>query len=211
MKRAWIALLFFWLAGCQSSWLTDLAVQPGEMLFWDDFSDPGTGWLDLASAQGELGYADSTYRMLVSVPEYDLWAVTGQAYRDVRVEVLARRHAGSVQNRFGLVCRYQDPGNFYFFVISSDGYYTIGKQRDGMRSLVGQTMMAYSSAIRPDGVDNLLRFDCIGDILTGYINNDLIAITRDADLPSGDAGLIAGAFDQAGVEIRFDNFSVSQP
>lgn len=211
MKKIWILLATLCLAACQVPWLTDLVVPAGGSLYQDDFSDPQSGWPVQASEQGQTGYAWDAYVIQVLVPNYDLWAVAGQTFRDVRVEVTAARTAGPVQNRIGLVCRYLDPGNYYFFIISSDGYYTVGKLRDGVRSLLGQEMMAYSDAILPGEAANRLRFECIGQVLSGYVNDRMIAVTSDPDLGDGDAGLLAGAFDEGGLEVRFDDFVVIKP
>lgn len=71
--------------------------------------------------------------------------------------------------------------------------------------------MAYNAAILQDDSPNHLRFDCIDQTLTGYVNGRAVAITNDTDFPSGDAGLIAGTFDQPGVDVAFDNFVVIKP
>jgi len=74
-------------------------------------------------------------------------AAPGHSFLDVQVEVDAARLAGPEQNLFGLVCRSSNISNFYFFAISSDGYYALGKIRNGKTSLLGQDMMAYNAAI----------------------------------------------------------------
>jgi hypothetical protein len=211
MKIMRSLFLVIFLTACQSSLIPELVTQSGQALYHDDFSDPSSGWTQTASPNGTLGYSDGTYRILVQSAGYDLWAVSGQAYGDVQIEVDATRLAGPENNRFGLVCRFQDMNNFYVFFISSDGYYAIGKIKNGAASLLGQPMMAYTSFIVQGGGPNHLRFDCIGNTLKGYVNGQAIAITSDADFSGGDAGLITGAFDEGGVEVSFDNFMVYKP
>lgn len=212
MKFArWTVLLLLFVSACQSALLTDLAAAPGDRLYWDDFSDTSGSWPEYSQAEGTTGYADGAYRMEVVSPGYQMWAVSGQAYRDVQVEVDAIWLAGPLANLYGLVCRYQDEGNFYFFIISSDGYYAIGETRGGRASLLGQEMMAYNAAILQGEASNHLRFDCIGSTLTGFINGQMVAITEGPAFRDGDAGLMAGSFDEGGVEVRFDNFVVYKP
>jgi hypothetical protein len=211
MKIMRALFLVIFLTACQSSLIAELVTQSGQALYHDDFSDPSSGWTQTASPNGTLGYSDGSYRILVQSAGYDLWAVSGQAYGDVQIEVDATRLAGPAYNRFGLVCRFQDMNNFYVFFISSDGYYAIGKIKNGAASLLGQQMMAYTSFIVQGDGPNHLRFDCIGNTLKGYVNGQLIAITSDADFSGGDAGLITGAFDEVGVEVSFDNFMVYKP
>jgi hypothetical protein len=211
MKIPRSLFLVICLTACQSSLIAELVTQSGQALYHDDFSNPANGWAQMVSPNGSLGYADGAYQMLVQSADYDLRAVSGQTYGDVQIEADATRLAGPVFNRFGLIGRFQDLDNYYFFIISSDGYYAIGKIMNGAVSLPGQEMMAYSTAIVQGSGPNRLRFDCIGSTLTGYVNGQLIAITNDADFSGGDAGLIAGAFDQTGVNVSFDNFVVIKP
>jgi hypothetical protein len=199
------------LAACQSPLLSDLATRPGEKLFWDDFSNPGGYWTQYSDPDGMLGYSDGAYRILVQSAGYDLWSVSGQSFGNAQVEADAVRVGGPQVNRFGLICGYRDGDHFYFFIISSDGYYTLGKIESGAAALLGQEMMAYSPYIGQDSRPNHLRLDCIDHTLKGAVNGQVLAVARDDGLSGGDAGLIAGAFEQGGVDISFDNFTVTKP
>ena len=204
--------LSLFLTACQSPLFADLVTSPGDKLYWDDFSTPAadSSWPEITDANGVLGYANNAYRMAVFTPNYQTWAVSGHAYQDVQVEADVVRNAGPFINLMGLVCRYQDANNFYFFVISSDGYFAIGKFQAGTVSLIGQEMMAFNPAILQDA-SNHLRFDCTGSTLTGYVNGTPVGMTEDAAFPEGDAGLTAGALDEGGVDVSFDNFVVIKP
>jgi hypothetical protein len=199
------------LLACQTALIADLVTRPGDTLFKDDFSSPSSGWSRTVSRNGAMDYDAGTYRMLILKTNYDLWSVSGQAFKDVRVEAGATRVKGPVENRFGLICRFRDSRNFYFFIISSDGYFAIGKVRDGVRTLLGQTMMAPNPAIALGGSPNRLRFDCVGPALTAYVNDLIVAATGDSDFPAGDVGLLAGTFTQSGVDVAFDHFVVIKP
>jgi hypothetical protein len=211
MKTFSLLLLVILLSACQNASIADLVTRPGDVLFRDDFSNPANGWPQSTSSNGVLGYAANRYQMLVQSANYDLRAVSGHAYGDVQIEVDTTWLAGPLDNRFGLICRFQDMDHYYFFIISSDGYYAIGKFRDGTASLLGQEMMEFSSAIQAGEEGNQIRFDCIGNSLTGFVNNQPIALTQDADYSAGDAGLITGTFDETGVLIGFENFVVIKP
>jgi hypothetical protein len=211
MKIMSLFILIILLTACQSAFITDLLTQSGQALYHDDFSDPTDGWPEASDAIGSLGYSQGAYRVVVNSAGYDLWAVSRQSYGDVQVEVDTARLAGTSDNRFGLICRYQDVENFYVFIISSDGYYATAIIRDGTSSLLGQEMMAYNAAIIHGDGPNHIRFDCIGNALTGYVNGQRVAVANDSTFTTGDAGLLAGAFDEGGVEISFDNFMVIKP
>lgn len=204
-------LILLSLTACQSALVTDLATAPGEALFWDDFSQPSGNWLVSRTEAGAYAFLDGAYLISVVPPAYQMWALSGHEYRDVQVEADATLRAGPPANLYGLVCRAVDEQHFYFFAISSDGYFAVGKVSEGSTSLLGQEMMAYNAAILTGESLNHLRFDCTGSALSGFINGQLVALTEDEDYTHGDAGLIAGTFDEGGVEIQFDDFVVRKP
>jgi hypothetical protein len=205
------AFLVILLSACQTSLISDLAARPGGRIFWDDFSDASGNWPQVSDPNGSMGIDNGTYRIQVLLPHYDILAVPGHAFTDVQVEADAAQLAGPMQDLFGVVCRSSNSANFYFFAISSDGYYALGKIKNGKASLLGQEIMVYNSAIIQGGGPNHLRFDCLNETLKGYVNGQIIAISNDADFPSGDVGLVAGALDMPGVEVAFDNFVVYKP
>jgi hypothetical protein len=206
-----LAFLVFLLSACQSSLFTDLAAQSGEKLFWDDFSDASGNWPQVSDSNGSLLIANGAYRIRVQSPRFEVLATPGHTLQDVRVEVDTARLTGPDQNLFGLACRSSNVSNLYFFTISSDGYYALGKIKNGKTSLFGQDMMVYNAAIVQGPGPNHLRLDCIGKTLKGYINGQIIAISNDTDFSSGEVGLVAGTLDTPGVEVVFDNFVAYKP
>jgi hypothetical protein len=199
------------LSACQSAFIPDLVTRSGEKLFWDDFSDASGNWSQASSPAGSLGIDQGVYRIQVLTSHYEALATPGQPFQDVRVEVDTMRLGGPMQNLIGLACRSIDQNNFYFFTISSDGYYAIGKIKDGTTGLLGQEMMAQSAAILQDGKTNHLRFDCIGETLKGFVNDQLVANGKDPEFSSGEVGLVAGTLDAEGADVAFDNFVVYKP
>ncbi len=184
---------------------------PGKVLFSDEFSDPESGWNRIATSQGETDYADGVYRIFVNEPDLDIWSMPGRVFRDVRVEVDALKVGGERDNRFGLICRAIRLDSFYTFIISSDGYYGIGKIRGQEYNLIGMGALQPSDAILKGSALNRLRADCIGDTLTFYVNGHKLIQVNDSEFASGDVGLIAGTYITPGTDIRFDHFVVYQP
>lgn len=183
----------------------------GSTLFREEFSDPSTRWKTTLDEVGLAGVYKGTFRIVVKAPEVQIWSTPGLQLDSARIEVDAARFGGPEENRIGLICRYAGPGDYYFFIISSDGYYAIGKITGGQSTLLGQEQMQYSPAIRTGFNINHLRADCVGETLTFYVNHFPVALVQDKDHASGDVGLLAGAFEQTGVDIIFDNFTVIQP
>lgn len=183
----------------------------GTVLFQDDFSDQSSNWLPTVADAGLAGYFDGTLRFLVYQPEVDIWSTPGLNFEDARIEVNVTRLAGPEENRMGVICRYQGPRDFYFFVISSDGYYGVGKVTQNVVSLIGQEQMQYSAAIQTGGATNHLQADCVGQTMTFYVNNLPVALVKDSDHQNGDVGLLAGTFKGVNVDVTFDNFMVIKP
>jgi hypothetical protein len=206
-----LASLAVLLSACQSSLISDLVTRPGGRLFWDDFSNASGVWPDVSGANGTLGIVDGTYQIQVRSTQLILTAASDHSFRNVQVEVDASRLSGPLQNLFGLTCRSSNADNFYFFAISSDGFFALGKIKNGQAALLGQDMMAYNSAILQGDVTNHLRLDCIGETLTGYANGVRIAASEDTDFSSGEAGLVVGTYEIPGVAVSFDNFVVYKP
>jgi hypothetical protein len=209
-----IVILAFPAIACQlATQLTDRLSNSGDAIFRDDFSKPYSGWLrgtDLPNG-GISDYADGKFRILVNESNYDYWSNPDLVFENTRIEVDAVKQAGPEINRFGLMCRYQDELNFYFFIISSDGYYGLGEVKDDQLSLIGMDEMLQSDAILAGSGLNHLRADCVGDALTFFVNGRQVAQVNDSDFPSGDVGILAGTFDEPGVDVIFDNFVVVKP
>ncbi|MEO8357983.1 MAG: hypothetical protein ABI621_18920 [Chloroflexota bacterium] len=182
---------------------------PGDILYQEEFDDNTTGWDRVANENGIMDYDGGGYRILVQQPDFNLWSTPEKDYRDVRLEVDVARVNGPMENRAGLMCRYQN-GDYYFFIISNDGYYAIGKFIGGQTLLLGLAAMQPSEFIQTDAV-NHLRADCIGDMLALYVNYSQVSAVQDSDFPSGDVGVLAGAFSQPGTDVLFDHFVVIQP
>lgn len=212
-KRAFV--LFFILAlpllACQLSAFPFRDQEPGEVLFQDDFSNPDSGWNRVSQQNGETDYADGMYQILVNAPDTDIWARPGLDFNDVQIEVDALKIGGDRNNRFGVICRAEEPDRFYVFIISSDGYYGIGKIRGQNYELIGMEALQPSDKINVGSAGNHLRADCVGTKLSLYVNGELLREVEDAEFASGDVGLIAGTYNIPGTDIRFDNFSVLQP
>jgi hypothetical protein len=184
---------------------------PPDILFKDDFSDPSSGWDQVSEDEGITDYGDGVYRIMINTDNTDIWANPGLNFSDTVIEVDARKVGGPDDNDFGIICRYQDLSNFYFFIVSSDGFYGIAKMVDGEQVLLGLENMEYSEAINQGNSNNKLRADCVGKNLVLHINGQKLMEVTDSQYTSGDAGLIAGTFDVPGTEIHFDNFAVRKP
>jgi hypothetical protein len=210
-----IVILIPLMLACNLSQITQLFGEypeyPGALLFQDGFSDPSSGWDRVRSPEGMTDYEYDRYRIVVNAPNADYWSNPGLFFEDVQIDVDALKNAGPDDNEFGVLCRYQNTENFYFLIISSDGYYGIGIVEKGRQRLLEPPQMYHSEAINPGDAVNHIQAVCQGSRLALFVNGEFIAETYDATFSSGDIGLIVGSFDESGVDVIFDNLSVKLP
>ena len=206
-----IAGILLTISACQPVLSATPASSAIPMLYRDDFSNPDSGWTSNGNLPNIASVADGVFRIRVDQPNTDAWSTPGLQLNDVRVEVDAIKVAGDRNNRFGLLCRMNAPSRFYVFLISSDGYYGIGKIDGNSYRLLGSESMLPSDKIPKGSAYLRLRADCLKDRLLFYVNGEKIAEARDSAYTGGDVGIIAGAYNTPGTEILFDNFTVYKP
>ena len=132
-------------------------------------------------------------------------------FKDAHIYTQASKIGGPNNNLFGLLCRYQDPINFYALIISSDGYYGILKVIEGHQTLIDQKHLDFSEVINQGNTDNEIHALCQGETLALIVNDTRLLQVQDDTLSFGDVGLIAGSFSEPGVNVLFDNFIVLNP
>lgn len=194
------------LAADRLPWVGD---QP--VLFKDDFSHRSGGWSTHSDASSFSGYDQNGFRLSTNIPNYQFWSVPGLYFQDVLIHTKTQKLSGPEDNLFGVICRYQDPENFYALVISSDGYYGIFKMINGEFELIERPTMDYSDTIKGGGEVNEIHALCLGENLVLIVNDTRLIQVHDTTFSAGDVGLIAGNFDEPGINVLFDNVIVINP
>ncbi|MCW5876809.1 MAG: tetratricopeptide repeat protein [Anaerolineales bacterium] len=185
------------------------------LLFFDDFSDPTSGWYTNGDPASPGLYAGEGYvlRVTQSVPggATGVWAMPGRLFSDTRIQVSAHKQTGTDNNFYGVLCRIQGTNvaaSFYAFLISSDGYYVIAKRvNEGELRGIGQDQLLPSGQIRLGTEVNQIEAVCDGPRLALYVNGELVYETQDGDLTSGQVGMIAGTYEDT-TSVFFDDFAV---
>jgi hypothetical protein len=214
MTRLFVALATVGLlAACGTSNPTPRA---DGVIVQDDFSDPNSGWDRATSVEFTTDYDDGQYLIAVEQPLRDAWGLAGLDLNDMQIEAETRYVAGPADNAFGVLCRYtraDDKNNFYFFIISSDGAYAMGKVvRDTYTYLNPNKNYEALSTIKTDtAAVNALSATCQGNRFTFAVNGQPAGAFEDGELTHGDAGLLASTLNEGGVKIHFDNVIIRQP
>ena len=181
-------------------------------LFSDDFSNTDKEWDQVNNTTASTDYYNDAFRIVVNAANTDVWANPGkESFTDVQIEVDASKNGGPDDNDFGIICRYTAADQFYYAVITSDGYYGILKMTDTGGVPIGDDRLHENDKIIQGTGTNRIRFDCVGSTLTLSVNGNQLAQQTDPDYTTGNVGLISGTFATGGVDILFDNFYVYKP
>ena len=222
MKRAYT---FWWLslvivavlaAGCRStSAEPDTCDDPPQILFFDDFNgEQDCGWATYNRGGGIAAIENASMQLTVSQPGQIWWTNPTRNFDDVIIRAEARQVSRPNDNAYGLICRYQDPKNFYAFLVSGDGYYVIAKYQSGSENVIYLTengQFQPSEAIHTGVASNELLASCIGNQLSLEVNGTPLITVTDPTFVTGDIGLAASTLQAETGVIEFDNVQVSAP
>jgi len=180
---------------------------PGFSMFTDYFADPNSGWPEKTSGVHRYWYASDHYHIQVDTINTQYVVLSGFVISNgaVLTRGLIPDQASSPLAYYGVVCRYQDINNYYFFEISYDGHYRIGKIWNGVFSLIGMGAAKTSTAINIADY-NEISATCVENELSLTINNIFIETVYDNTFTSGDTGLCASASNVPGIIAAFDYF-----
>ena len=186
----------------------------GNLPYSDDFSHPSGAWSQVKGKDAGNYYDDGGYRIYSQARKTRAILpapLRAGRYQDVTVEVDAK--VLNSQTDFiasGVLCRAQDPDNYYSMLVSGDGFVAIFKRIDGhLHKIAGGDR---SELIGKNVVSPHIRGDCVGNSLTLYVDDQEVIEAEDSAFRNGDAGLFVASFDpEVGPKVLFDNFSVKKP
>jgi hypothetical protein len=217
VSRRLLFLVLLFLVGaavaCQGG--EAAACNEGGALFFDDFRpDTECGWVLYNRSGASVRHEGETLRVTTSQPGQIWWTNAGRNFDDLILTADVQHIDGPEDNAYGLICRYQSSENFYVFLISSDGYYAIGKYQSGASQITYLNEGAeyvFSDAINQETGANRLRATCIGNELTLSVNGVLLESVNDPTFVTGDIGLAVSAFEPGRLEVAFDNVRAIAP
>jgi hypothetical protein len=183
---------------------------PG-LLFFDDFSDPASGWHVGENEYTRIAYVDGEYQFVVKQPSRGQLVTPDLILpSDYAIQADCRQvsdNPGSCGLVFG--ARFTTSGyELHQFLVYPDyqEYLLNRRSMDGSWTyLINQTSNA---AIHSGHQMNRLRVERIGTQISLYVNGTLVNTYIDANYtsPGRDAGVRVYSYSQVPVEMRFDNF-----
>lgn len=189
-----------------------LAACNGEQPYVETFDEQGN-WRVGEDADVDGQVVDGVYRMLMKADDALIWTTAGQSFGDGFYEVEATQVAGPDNNGYGMMFRIDDNrDDFYLFKISGDGYVWIGKYIGGgaeVEPMIGDHWFESPAIHRGTDEKNTLRVNAEGGNLIFFVNDQEVGRVTDNSFANGDIGLWVESFGQGGVQVDFDNFSVT--
>jgi hypothetical protein len=173
----------------------------------DTFDDAArSGLKSGTAASATYAFQAGTYAMTVADPNYIAWSPVDGVYSDGSVSIDLAFADGPRATAAGLVFRYQNPENFYFFSLSGDGYYALDVRENGAwRSLLEWTKWP---TITGDGTFNRVQVEMRGDNIRLYLDGKLLDQASDSTFSSGGLALAVNTYDTGGATVLFDNLRV---
>lgn len=141
-----------------------------------------------------------------------IWGQGGEAAQNLALDVRVEAQSDFENDLFGAMCRVDEEGAGYIFLISSDGFAAIART-DG-RSLSFLVDWTEDSAIKTG--ENSLRAVCVDNYLALYVNDELVADVEDSTYTrAGEVGLMAGILVESRdnldeVIVSFDDLTVTE-
>jgi hypothetical protein len=217
-----------------SAWFYVVPSEPGKLLYIATFDGFLEDW-ELFEGRLSAQVIDSKLRIEVGAVNSLPYAPTRIYFSDFDLTVNATPVEGPLNNGYGVVFRLRDPKNFYMFLISSDGYYQVQQQVDGVTEIISDWIP--SDLVKQGlAVTNQLRVVAQGANFQFHINGELVELCipdnpeakstyfdgecldgqmvetlTDPAFTVGRFGVIAESFDEIGVVVDFDNLIVYGP
>jgi serine/threonine protein kinase len=177
-------------------------------LFYDDFSDPNSGWKAMTWDGGWLKYDNGLYHIAVTKKNMLTYSYLGDSYSNVAISVTGVPITTNQDGSYGIYCRYVDDNNAYMFEISEKGHHRIVRRQSGQYYNLSEFAFSNDIALPPYG--NTLKAVCDGSTLSLYVNNILMESVTDNAFSNGKVGLFVGTWG-ASVEVAFDDFLIERP
>jgi hypothetical protein len=182
------------------------SISAGELIYEQDFTDPGDEWEQSESDDVIYEIDNGAYSIEVLKESWLAWNKTGHDVDDFILECDAALVEGNKYNAYGILFAYQDKDNRYELTINGNGSFTVGKKVDGEWSeLLDWTP---NDAIKGVGLVNHIRLIGYQGTFTLYVNDQFVYEFSDDDLTEGQIAPSVTAYDNPPARATFDNWTV---
>lgn len=178
--------------------------------FGDAFdSGSADDWTTVTLSGGSANWSvvsngtSNVYRQSNSTTTAATYAHAGNStWTDQVLEVDAKANTfGTSSQFFGVVSRFTDTSNYYYFILRANNTVELKKYVAGVQSTLDTAQFTVSTTPTYD-----LKLEALGPTLNAYVDGRLVLEAQDTSLPAGKIGLKL-----LNTAAEFDNVLVSQP
>jgi hypothetical protein len=184
------------------------------VLFSDDLSRWRSGWdSETEDSSGKTFYSGGSLHILDEKPPTGAnYHRLNKNFNDFILDVDTKMIAGTDNNYQGVVFRMQDTDNYYFFVVSADGYYDMLKWESNNRiDLIGSKVPRSSYINTGIGATNHIRVEANKNTLSLSVNDHLLRTITDNTYREGTVSLAANSLTSGTfTEVAFNNLVITQ-
>jgi hypothetical protein len=179
--------------------------------YTDDFRRASDRWPTVEDDDGAIAFANRGLNIQINTPNAARWTSNQEIADlnpgDVLVEADTVREAGAFDATYGLLVRFVDNDNYYYFGVSNAGTYSFWRVVAGeWTKLIEWTT---TDALDTEaGATNRLGVLAQGDRFLLLVNDTPLAQATDDALAAGGVGVYAGVYAEAGLDVTFDNLAV---
>jgi len=191
---------------------------PPDALYYDDFSDPTSGWDRIDEQRIFANYIDNAYRIWIDNGNTSYWYSTEETFGPAVLETSVTLQGGPDVNRFGVHCGFDGDGSWEMiqFLLDGQGRYGIlwvdPQAIDETREIyLGAEGMQPSPAVNPAGERNLLRAVCGADSVSLWVNGEQLLTAENPMTIDGSIGMVVYGFGGPGVDALYDYLLVTEP
>jgi hypothetical protein len=173
----------------------------------DEFDQSSGKWDESVQQNFSLWVEGGSFHIQVHKENFAAWSI----YHDLTVsDALVIAHAkreSEVDGAYGLITRYQDVSNFYYFIMDDAGYFSLGKRLAGeWIELISWTA---SEVILSGEELNSLGITVSGNELVAFINSQVVGTVSDDSFHEGSVGMFAQSTSEMGeMHAAFDVFYI---
>lgn len=209
-KYSWLVLLVF-LSSC--SGLQDKVRTPligfGDIEAEYHFDNPATSWdtFRLPDDAAFFNVSDGALTGAVLGDRGYIGSLNQTIYSDTSIKASLQQTRGIEGNGFGVMCRADEDGNGYYFVLSSAGQFAILKAVPETPDPIQLVKWQGIGAVKKGDAVNEIEAICLDDYLSFTVNGVFIAEARDSTFQSGKIGAVLGAVQET-AWVRFDDIII---
>jgi hypothetical protein len=136
-----------------------------------------------------------------------IWSLNHETHDNVIINATVRQSQGAFGNGFGVICRADENGNGYYFLLASTGEFTISVGTSDRSALFQLVPWQRHNAVKQGYLTNEIRAVCVDNYLAMFVNDVFVGEAFDDEFTEGQLGVAVGAVGQT-AWVRFDDILI---